>query len=178
MNSTNIPTQTQESRGFGAFLTRHRNLLLIVVTASALAVSSAVNRRRLEGERTTTSLPVTATQSAGAVTVYAQERQDAYLADVTALQAVCSDASLESRTREAAAARLTQLVADREAAKALETALQGSSLSPCAAVVSGTQVTIVTQNADFTAEDAAMALLLAEAHAGAKPSEVRIITGD
>lgn len=155
-----------------AFLTRHRNLLLIVLLAATLAVSSAANRRRLEEARPTTALPVTASS---AVAVYQTERDGAYMTDVAALQAVSADATLDAATREAAALRLTQLIADREAEAALEAALSQSALAPCAAVVSGGSVTIVTEKADITQEDMALALTLAVAHAGVEAGDVRMI---
>lgn len=156
------------------FLIRHRNLLLIVLLAATLAVSSAANRRRLEEARETVSLPVMQTKSA--IAVYKAEQSSTYLSDVAALQAVSADTTLDPATREAAAARLTQLVADREAETALETALSQSSLAPCAAVVSGGSVTIVTEKAALTQEDAALAMTLAVAHAGVAAGDVRIVT--
>lgn len=156
------------------FITRHRNLLLILLLTSTLAVSSIASRRRLEESQQTTALPVMQTESA--ISVYKTDRDGTYLSDVAALQAVSADDSLEAATREAAAARLTQLVADREAASALETALSQSSLAPCAAVVSGGSVTIVTGKTTVTQEDSALAITLAAAHAGASADSVRIIT--
>lgn len=156
------------------FITRHRNLLLVMLLTATLAVSSAANRRRLEEAQQTTALPVMQTESA--ISVYRADRDGSYLTDVEALQAVSADTTLEATTREAAAARLTQLIADREAEAALETALSQTSLAPCAAVVSGGSVTIVTEKASITQEDSALAITLAAAHAGAEAADVRIIT--
>lgn len=156
------------------FLSRHRNLLLIMLLSATLAVSSAANRRRLEEAQPTTALPVMQTTSA--IAVYQEERAASYLTDIAALQAVSADASLDAATREAAADRLTQLVADREAEAALETALSQSDLAPCAAVVSGGSVTIVTGKAQITQADSALAMTLAAAHAGISAEDVRIIT--
>lgn len=157
-----------------SFLSRHRNLLLIMLLSATLAVSSAANRRRLEEVQQTTALPVMQTTSA--IAVYQEERAASYLTDIAALQAVSADSSLDAATRESAADRLTQLVADREAEAALETALSQSDLAPCAAVVSGGSVTIVTGKAQITQADSALAMTLAAAHAGISAEDVRIIT--
>ncbi len=156
------------------FITRHRNLLLITLLAATLALSSTAARRRLEEARQVTALPVT--QAASPVAAYIAERQGAFLTDLQALHALCENASLDDATREAAAERLTQLVTDRDAEAALEVALSQSALAPCAAVISGGSVTIVTEQADITQEDAALAMTLAAAHAGVDAADVRIIT--
>ena len=154
-----------------SFLTRHRSLFMVVLMTSALLVSSVVNQRRLEEDAQTVSLPVTS-----AVSVFQAEHADAYMTDVAALHAVSINGTLDTATREAAAQRLTQLTADREAEAALDRLLATSSLAPCAAVVSGGSVTIVTEKAAVTQEETALVLTLAAAHAGAAPESVHIMT--
>ena len=71
---------------------------------------------------------------------------------------------------------MTEMAANREYQQALETALASTALAPCAAVVSGGSVTIITGKTDISPQDSALVLTLAAAHAGAKPSDVRILT--
>lgn len=154
-----------------SILTRHRSLFMVVLMTAALLVSSVINQRRLEKEAQTVSLPVTS-----AVAVFQAEHADSYITDVAALHAVSINGTLDAATREAAAQRLTQLTADREAEAALDHLLATSSLAPCAAVVSGGSVTIVTEKAAVSQEETALVLTLAAAHAGASPEDVRIMT--
>lgn len=72
--------------------------------------------------------------------------------------------------------QLQEIIANRQSQSALEGALAGSSLYPCAAVVSGGNVTIVTQKSTVTDKDSALVMSLAAAHAGVTPEKVRIIT--
>lgn len=164
----------------GEFLTRHRNLFLLALLLTTLCISSAANRQRLEEARETTALPVMKTESqpSAAVSAYIDERDAAHQRDVAALTALCAQDGLDAQTLQDAAERLMQLTANREAQQALEDALAGSSLAPCAAVVSGGSVTIVSSKADVTDEDAALVMTLAAAHAGVPPENVRIITAE
>lgn len=155
------------------FIARHRNLLLIVLLASTLALSSNAARQRLESARPTTALPVT--QAASPVAAYTAQRDTSFLTDLQALHSLCENASLDAATREAAADRLTRLIADRDAEAALEEALSRTALAPCAAVISGGSVTIVTEKAALTPEEAALALTLAVAHTGLPAASVRIL---
>lgn len=159
-----------------SLLTRHRSLFLIVLLTATLAASSAANQRRLSEGRQTTPLPVMRTDAGESVEVFSAGQTDAYLAEIAALQALVQQEQLDQRTREDAAARLTALIADHEAASALETALASTSLAPCAAIVTGDTVTLLTHSADFSDADAALLVTLAAAHASADPSNVRIMS--
>ena len=66
----------------------------------------------------------------------------------------------------------------REAQTAIETALSKSSLAPCAVVVTGSSVTVITHRTDVTDEESALVLSLALAHADVPPASVRIMTAD
>lgn len=162
------------------FLTRHRRLLLIALLSVTLLVSSTANRRRLEQEAVVTSLPVVHTQSSAvtAVNAYIDERDAAHQRDVAALTALIAQEELDAQTRQAAADQLQALVHSRESQQALEAALASTSLAPCAAVVTGTNVTIVTAKTEITPEDSALVITLAAAHAGAAPGDVRILTAE
>lgn len=160
----------------GAFLTRHRNLILFALLLTTLCVSSAENQRRLSADHSSTAIPVIKTTApSAAVSTYISERDAAYQRDTAALSALCTQENLEAKTRASAAERLQTLIANREAQQALEDALSSTSLAPCAAVVSGGSVTIVTQKADITEQDAALVITLAAAHAGVKAENVRIL---
>lgn len=165
---------------FSAFIRRHRNMLLMSILCMTLCLSSIVTSHRLDASRGTTTLPVMKTQSADAtpVAVFTDARETAYEQDVAALTALCGQEGLDAHTREDAAEALTQLVRDHAAQQALEAALSESVLAPCACVVSGGNVTIVTQLTSVTEEASALALTLAAAHANAAPGDVRIVTAE
>ena len=164
----------------GSFITRHRRLLMLSLMLMTLLVCSTVNRLRLEGDAALTSLPVMRTQTndASAVMAYIDERDAAYQQDVAALTALINQESLDVRTREDAAAQLQSLVADHTARAALEEALSATSLSPCAAVISGGSLTLVTTNANISQEETALLLTLAAAHAGISAENVRILPSE
>jgi len=160
-----------------SLLTRHRNLFLIALLAATLAVSSEMNRQRIASSHPTVTLPVSAPATdLSAVSVWADERDADYQRDLAALRALTEQESLDSRTREDAAARLTELIASHQAQQALDKALSQSMLAPCASIVTASSVTIVTEQTTVPDEAAALALTLAAVHAGASPSDVRIIT--
>ncbi len=163
----------------GDLLTRHRNLFLLLLLLCTLAVSSAANRERLAEASATVHIPVTsAPTGVSRVETFRQARDEAYRADLAALEALCTQTDLDERTRTDAAARMQQLIDCRQAETALEGALLGSSLSPCVAVVAGGNVTIVTGKSAVTKADSALVLSLAKAHADAAPECVRIITAE
>lgn len=163
-----------------AFLKRHRNLMLMAILCMTLCLSSAVNQRRLETSREATALPVMKTQTveAAPVTAYIDARDSAYEQDVAALTALCEQEGVDARTRDEAAQTLSRIVSDHAAQQALESALAESVLAPCACVVSGGSVTIITHLTEVPEEASALALTLAAAHAGAAPSDVRIISAE
>ena len=164
----------------GDLLTRHRNLFLLLLLVCTLSVSSAANRERLEAASATVHIPVTEAVSGNLSRLerYRQARDTAYRNDLDALEALCAQPDLDERTREDAAARMQLLISCHEAQTALEGALLNSSLSPCAAVVAGGNVTIVTGKSAVTKADSALVLSLAKAHADAAPECVRIITAE
>lgn len=163
----------------GELLTRHRNLFLLLLLLCTLAVSSAANRERLAEASATVHIPVTsAPTGVSHVETFRQARDEAYRADLAALEALCAQADLDERTRTDAAARMQALIDCRQAETALEGALLNSSLSPCVAVVAGGNVTIVTGKSAVTKADSALVLSLAKAHADAAPECVRIITAE
>ena len=159
-----------------SFIARHSRLMLISLLTVTLLVSSEMRRRQLETESTFTALPVAVTTSVDAVQVYIADRDAAHDRDIAALLALTENGSIDEQTRQAAAQQLTCMAANREHQQALEAALASSALAPCAAVVTGSSVTIVTGKAEITQEDSALVLALAAAHAGASPSDVRIMT--
>ena len=162
----------------GEMLTKHRNLFLLILLVATLLVSGIANREWLEAASATVDIPVTevSAQPAGAVESYRQQRDAQAKSDMDALQALCDQTQLDTKTREDAAARLQSIVECRQAQSALEGALLGSSLHPCVAVVSDGIVTIVTGKSTVTEKDTALVLTLAAAHANAAPEDVRIIT--
>lgn len=164
----------------GAFITRHRRLLLISLLTVTLLASSAANRRRLEGEAIVTSLPITSVQAASddSIAVFIADRDALHQQEVAALSALIDRTDIDSRTRDQAAAQLTALVQSRQAREALEDALSGTALAPCTAVVSGGAVTIITANPSPSGEDAALVMTLAAAHAGVQPQDVRILPAE
>lgn len=162
----------------GDFLTKHRNAFLLGLLLVTLCVSGISNQQRLAADEQTVSIPVMSVSNdpADALTAYKQERDAVSKSDMAALEALCSEESLEQQTREDAAVRLQQLVDSHQAQLDLEGALLDSSLYPCVAVVSPDSVTIVTQKKEITAEDTALVLTLAAAHTEADAANVRIIT--
>lgn len=164
----------------GDLLTRHRNLFLLLLLLSTLAVSSVANRERLEEASATVHIPVTSAVpgTVSRLESYRQARDETYQSDLTALEALCAQSDLDERTREDAAARMQVLIDCRQGQNALEGALLNSSLSPCVAVVAGGSVTIVTEKSAITQADSALVMTLAKAHVDVAPECVRIITAE
>lgn len=164
----------------GDFLTRHRNLFLAALLVTTLFVSSTSNIRRLSSAQDVTALPVTAVHkpAGNAIAVFSAQRDSTHLQDITALEALCLQEDLDAETRRQAAEQMQEMIRCREAQAAIEKALVSSNLAPCAAVVSGGSLTIVTEQPSFTEEDAALVMILADAHAGIAPADVRIMTAE
>lgn len=162
----------------GEWLTKHRNAFLLTLLIATLAVSGYTNRQRLKDSGTTVSIPVTevAAQPISALEAYRRQRDQTALADLAALEKLCAQQTLDASTREAAAAQLQAMIADRQGQSALEGALAGSSLAPCVAVVSNGSVTIITEKVSITEKDSALVMTLAAAHVGVAPENIRIIT--
>ena len=156
----------------------HRNLLLLALLLTTMAVSYLVNQRQLAQEASAVTIPVTevAAPTAAPIEQYRQERDAAALKDMAALEALCAQDNLDAQTRADAAAQLQRLIDVRQKQTALEGALLESGIAPCAAVVAEGSVTIVTEKATLTDGETALLLTMAQAHAGVEPSGVRVIT--
>lgn len=161
----------------GQWLTRHRNGFLLCLLTVTLAVSGYANQQRVTAASATVNIPVTETaaQPLSPLESCRQQRDQEALRDMATLEALINQPALDEATRESAADRLAELVSIRQTQSALESALSGSSLHPCVAVVSGGNVTIVTEKSAVTDKDSALVLTLAAAHAGVSPENVRII---
>ena len=164
----------------GTMLTKHRNAFLIALLAVTLAVSGYANQQEARTASVTVSIPVTeaATTGLSPLESYRHTRDHQTQADIAALEKLIAQSSLDESTREAAADRLQDIIDARQAQFAMEGALVSSSLHPCAAVVSGGSVTIVTEKSTVTDKDSALVMTLAAAHAGVMPENVRIITAN
>lgn len=167
-------------RNTGHWITRHRNLLLVLLLLATMAVSSLANQERLSREATTVSLPVVEpyAEPVGRIELFRQQRDTAALQDMAALQALIGQEQLDEQTRADAAAQLQALVDSREKQLTLEGALLESGLYPCAAVVSAEHVTIVTGRTGLTDDETALLMTMARLHTGASPSQVSVITAD
>lgn len=164
----------------GKWLTKYRNVFLLALLTLTLVVSGYANQQRVKAASSTVSIPVveTAAQSLSPLETCRQQRDQEALQDMAALEALVNQPLLDEATRESAADHLAVLVGNRQAQSALESALSGSSLHPCVAVVSSGSVTIVTEKSAVTDKDSALVLTLAAAHTGASPENVRIITAE
>lgn len=161
-------------------LTKHRNIFLLTLLTTTLAVSTMANQDRLNAASVTVDIPVMSTSSVtlSPLEAYRQQRDQTALNDIAALEKLIAQAALDEQTRSDASDRLSAIIEARQAQTALEGALLGSSLSPCVAVVAGDAVTIVTGKSTVTEKDTALVLTLAAAHTGVKPQNVRIITAE
>lgn len=162
------------------FIARHRNVLLFALLLVTLAACSLSNQHRAERDAATVSLPLVQTSAApdDAISVFRQQRDDTAAADMAALQKLVDQEDLDDQTRYDAAAQLQAIVDAREKQVALEGALVNSGMYPCVAVVSAGSVTIVTQKETLSDAETALLLTMAQVHAGADPSAVRVITGN
>ena len=162
----------------GEMLTQHKNAFLLGLLLTTLIVSGYANRERLLAASATVEIPVTdaAAKSLNALDAYRMQRDQDTRSDISALEKLCALGTLDEKTRQDAAEQLQEMIDNRKTQSALEGALTGSSLYPCIAVVSGRNVTIVTEKDSITEKDSALVLTLAQAHAGASPENVRIIT--
>lgn len=164
----------------GETLTKHRNAFLIALLAVTLAVSGYANQQEARSASAMVTIPVTETaaQPLSPLESYRHARDQQAQSDIAALEALIAQTTLDESTRDAAAARLQEIIDARQAQSAMEGALVSSSLYPCAAVVSGGSVTIVTEKSTVTDKDSALVMTLAAAHAGIQPENVRIITAN
>lgn len=162
----------------GNWIHKHRNLLLLALLLTTMAVSYLVNQRQLAQEASAVTIPVAevAAPTAAPIEQYRQERDAAALRDMAALEALCAQEDLDAQTRADAATQLKRLIDIRQKQTALEGALLESGIAPCAAVVAEGSVTIVTEKATLTGGETALLLTMAQTHAGVEPSGVRVIT--
>lgn len=167
-------------RATGDFIARHRNLLLLMLLLATMTVSSLANQERLAQETAAVTLPVAETVGTAAdpVEAFRLRRDETVLRDMAALQALAGEEQLDEATRRSAAEQLQALTDARERQMALEGALLASGVSPCAAVISGESVTIVTEKATLTDDETALLMTLAQTYAGASPGNVRVMTAD
>lgn len=163
----------------GAWIIKHRNTLLLAVLMLTLAVSYMAHQRELTAASTTVALPVVETlQPSSRLEEYRTRREEAHLADMAALQALCDQENLDAETRRDAAGQLRLMVENREKQLALEGALTQSGVYPCVAVLSGGSVTIVTEKQTLSSGESALVLTLAKAHTGVEPAHVRVMTAE
>ena len=164
----------------GDLLTKYRNLFLILLLVTTLAISGAANQERLRSSSSTVDIPVMAVSkpALSPLEAYRQQRNADTQADISALEKLIAQPTLDRQTRDAAADQLQRIIDVRQAQAALEGALVNSSLSPCVAVLAGDALTLVTEKSSITEQDSALVLTLAAAHAGIRPDHVRIITAE
>lgn len=161
----------------GEALTKHRNAFLLALLSVTLIVSSHAARKR-NMAAPAVSIPVAEVSSVqlSPLEAYRQQRDTDALADIATLEKLIAQPLLDDALRESAAVQLQQIIDQRQAQSALEGSLTGSSLYPCAAVVSDGCLTIVTEKATITDKDSTLVMTLAVAHAGIPPENVHIIT--
>ena len=164
----------------GNWIHKHRNLLLLALLLTTMAVSYLVNQRQLAQEASAVTIPVTevSAPTAAPIEQFRQERDAAALKDMAALETLCAQDNLDAQTRADAAAQLKRLIDVRQKQTALEGALLESCIAPCAAVVAEGSVTIVTEKATLTDGETALLLTMAQTHAGVEPSGVRVMAAE
>ena len=164
----------------GEWITRHKNLLLVLLLLATMVVSSLANQERLEQEASTVSLPVVEpyAEPAGKIELFRQQRDAASLRDMAALQSLIDQTQLDQQTRAEAAEQLRSLVDAREKQLALEGSLLQSGVYPCVAVVSAGQVTIVTGKSTLTEDETSLLMTMTQLHTGAQPAQVSVMTVD
>ncbi len=162
------------------FIARHRNLLLFSLLLTTLTVCSLVNQRQTARDAPAVSIPLAQTAAAplDALSLFRQQRDETAAKDMAALQSLVDQINLDDQTRYDAAAQLQAIVDAREKQTALEGALLTSGMYPCVAVVSTGSVTIVTQKETLSEAETALLLTMAQVHADADPSAVRVITAN
>ena len=164
----------------GRFILKYRNFLLLCMLVVTMLVSYFVNQDRMRVEAASVTIPVVQVTAApvSKLDSFRVQRDEAALTDIAALQALCDAPSLDTATREDAAAQLMALVDAREKQLAIEGSLALSSYAPCVAVVEPDILTIVTGRETLPEEDQALLFAMAKEHAGILPSGVRVICAD
>ena len=157
----------------GEMLTRHRNTFLIAL----LTVTLILSRNASTGSSPTVKIPVIETTSAAisGIESFRQQRDQGEMADITVLENLVNLEQLDAQTREEAAKRLQTITEARQVQRAVESALVGSSLYPCAAMLHSGVLSIVTEKAKITERDTALVLTLAADLGSIQPENVRII---
>lgn len=159
-------------------LTDKKNILLLCALMATILISSLITIRRLESEHAPVSLPVSQSKTIGsALDNFILQRDETYASDAAALQRLCETEALDADTLESAAKQLQEMIARHEKQTALEGTLTQSGIYPCAAVITGNSVTIVTEKETLTDGERALVITLAGTHAGIPPSGVQVITG-
>lgn len=159
----------------GGFLTKHRNLLLISLVTAAMLIGHYSS----DDQPVTVDIPVVETAAAiqSPVESFRQRRNQAECTDIAALEQLVMRDDLDEQMRCKAAERLQSIIDARQIQSAIEGALATSSLYPCAVVLEGGILSIVTEKSAVTDRDMALVLSLAADHGGVKPEAVRIICG-
>lgn len=160
------------------WIRNHRNLLLLTLLLTTMAVSYFANQRVQTQTTPTVSLPVVSTTAAppSPMEEFRESRDSSALEDMASLEALVAQPELDAQTRADAAAQLQRIVDHRQKETALEGALTQSGVYPCVAVVDEGSVTIVTEKADLSDGETALVLTMAQVHAGVEPSGVRVVT--
>lgn len=161
----------------GDLLTQHRNTFLVALLIVTLILGS--HARSNDSAAAMVNIPVTETAAASvsALEIFRQQRDQAARADIAALERLIAQGDVDDKTRTDAAERLQGIIDTRQVQTAIEGALTGSSLYPCAAVLQGGILSIVTEKSTVTDRDAALVMSLAADHGGIAPEDVRIICG-
>lgn len=162
-----------------AWLIKYRNLLLLGLLVIMLIVS-AVRGTDVPSARDSVALPVIYTVQQEAMSPmerYRASRDEAAIHDMAALQVLCDNERLDVATRTSAAEALLALTKARSIQQAMEGALLNTALAPCVAVYSNDCLTIVTDKSELTDDENTQLLMLAEAHAGVQPANVRVVCG-
>ena len=164
----------------GNWIHKHRNLLLIALLSLTMAASYLSNQHRMQEVTPTVSLPVVevSTEPASALERFKTERDAAAMRDMSALEALVDETSLDDQTRSDAACQLQRLIDHRQKQTALEGALLSSGIAPCVAVVDEGSVTIVTEKETLTEGETSLLLTMAETHASVMPSGVRVVIAE
>lgn len=153
------------------------NALLLGVMLFAALSACLLHNAGSFGHADLVTLPVSTacTEPLPPLRQYRLERNETELRNMAALEALIQNDTIDSDLRRDAAAALAALVDARQKQLAVEGALLESGFGNCTAVLTGEQLTIVTDQPALTAADNAMLLELAQVHADIAPTGLRVI---
>ena len=168
------------------WLKRWKNGLALVLMLAVMAASYWYHQGRLT-ERLTVEMPVTRVEEPEAlvtaataldtIEAFRTRRLAQREKDRAALAALVENEHTTLQAREDAQEALIRLVAEGEQETALEGALLGGGFAPCLCVVEGGQVTLMVGKKELSQGEASLLLTMAQAHTGADPAKVMILTG-